>query len=192
MQLVVPDNLFAIIELSGQQQGFLSHGVLGYTSLDGHFVAVSGTSWSCFLEPAAQLICSGPLQYAAVPFALDNQHAFVCTELLSPHISCMPTVQCTGSEGPQGAMGSLNIGSVVFSLSNSVLKPVAARTDLLLSLQFQESLQREVKQGQDMKGTFLEQFSQEDFDAIISGWNDKLKRVADGEQRWGLFQAVKP
>ena len=49
-----------------------------------------------------------------------------------------------------------------------------------------------MKQAQDMKGAFLEQFSQEDFDAIVTGWNDKLKRVADGEQRWGLFQAMRP
>ena len=73
-----------------------------------------------------------------------------------------------------------------------MLKPVAAHTESSLWLQFEESLQREVKQAQDMKGAFLEQFSQEDFDAIVSGWNDKLKRVADGEQRWGLFQAMKP
>ena len=77
-------------------------------------------------------------------------------------------------------------------LSNRVLKPVAAHAESPLWLQFEESLQREVKQAHDMKGAFLEQFSQEDFNAIVSGWNDKLKRVADGEQRWGLFQAMKP
>ena len=76
-------------------------------------------------------------------------------------------------------------------LSTWVLKPIAAHTESSLRLQFEESLQREVKQAQDMNGAFLEQFSQEDFDAIVSGWNDKLKRVADGEQRWGLFQAMK-
>ena len=73
-----------------------------------------------------------------------------------------------------------------------MLKPVAAHAEASLWLQFEESLQREVNQAQVMKCAFLEQFSQEDFDAIVSGWNDKLKRVADGEQRWGLFQGMKP
>ena len=98
----------------------------------------------------------------------------------------------TGPGGPQGTLGLVIKGPVLLPFFLSVMKPVAARAQSSLWLQFEESLQREVKQAQDMKGAFLQQFSQEDFDAIVSGWNNKLKRVADGEQRWGLFQAVRP
>ena len=39
---------------------------------------------------------------------------------------------------------------------------------------------------------FVKDLSQDDYDAIISGWREKLQRVQAGEQRWGLYMARKP
>ncbi|KAK9830089.1 hypothetical protein WJX72_009725 [[Myrmecia] bisecta] len=58
--------------------------------------------------------------------------------------------------------------------------------------QFEKSLRRELEQAKADKATFVKDFSQEDYDAIVNGWQDKLVRVADGEQRWGLFIGTKP
>ena len=37
----------------------------------------------------------------------------------------------------------------------------------------------------------MQEFSREDYDAIVDGWKDKLERCAAGDQRWGLFTAEK-
>lgn len=58
--------------------------------------------------------------------------------------------------------------------------------------QFEASLKRELEVAQKGRADFVTDFSEKDYDAIISGWKDKLVRVADGEQKWGLFTAVKP
>jgi len=42
-----------------------------------------------------------------------------------------------------------------------------------------------------IKETFVEEFSQEDFDYIDQGWSDKLVRCNEGDQAWGLFTATK-
>ena len=42
------------------------------------------------------------------------------------------------------------------------------------------------------RADFVTEFSEKDYNAIVDGWQDKLVRVADGEQKWGLFTAVKP
>lgn len=37
----------------------------------------------------------------------------------------------------------------------------------------------------------MEEFSQEDYDAIVNSWTEKLQRCEAGDQRWGLFHATK-
>lgn len=38
---------------------------------------------------------------------------------------------------------------------------------------------------------YFKTFSSEDYDAIVQGWNDKLRRCDKGDQKWGLFYAEK-
>ena len=38
----------------------------------------------------------------------------------------------------------------------------------------------------------LQEFSLQDYDYLVQGWNDKLVRTSQGDQRWGVFQATKP
>ncbi|KAJ3702390.1 hypothetical protein LUZ61_006095 [Rhynchospora tenuis] len=57
--------------------------------------------------------------------------------------------------------------------------------------QFLEVLQRELDTVEKEKDVFIEDFSEEDYDAIVNGWKAKLKRSSDGEQLWGLFIATK-
>jgi hypothetical protein len=42
------------------------------------------------------------------------------------------------------------------------------------------------------KAAFVADFGEEGYEEISGGWRAKLKRVAAGEQRWGLFVARKP
>lgn len=58
------------------------------------------------------------------------------------------------------------------------------RTDLFVS-----SMQKEVSKMEDMKQDFIQEFSQENYDHLIQGWHDKLRRTED--QRWGVFYAEK-
>lgn len=37
----------------------------------------------------------------------------------------------------------------------------------------------------------LQEFSEEDYLAIVNGWKEKLARSRSGDQRWGLFYATK-
>ncbi|KAB1212292.1 Phosphoethanolamine N-methyltransferase 1 [Morella rubra] len=57
--------------------------------------------------------------------------------------------------------------------------------------QFMEVLERELKALEKDKDAFIEDFSEEDYDEIVSGWKAKLTRTSSGEQRWGLFIARK-
>lgn len=57
--------------------------------------------------------------------------------------------------------------------------------------QFLRVLRRELAEVEKNKDAFLADFTQEDYDAIVDGWNAKLKRSSVGEQRWGLFMATK-
>ncbi|KAG1347121.1 phosphoethanolamine N-methyltransferase 1 [Cocos nucifera] len=57
--------------------------------------------------------------------------------------------------------------------------------------QFLEVLQRELDAVEKDKDAFIQEFSREDYDEIVSGWKAKLKRSSFGEQRWGLFMAKK-
>ncbi len=59
-------------------------------------------------------------------------------------------------------------------------------------MQFEASLKKELEVAQKGRADFITEFSEKDYTAIVGGWQDKLVRVADGEQKWGLFTAVKP
>lgn len=50
--------------------------------------------------------------------------------------------------------------------------------------QFESSLRRELQKLHSHKNQFLSKFTQSDFDDLNSGWNSKLKRIADGDQGW--------
>lgn len=43
-----------------------------------------------------------------------------------------------------------------------------------------------------IKDEFLAEFSQDDYDAIMGGWSNKIVRCNAGNQKWGLFIADKP
>ncbi|CAL8468305.1 g7845 [Coccomyxa elongata] len=58
--------------------------------------------------------------------------------------------------------------------------------------QFEACLRKELETAKAGRDDFVRDFSAEDNDAIVSGWQDKLVRVGQGEQRWGLFLATKP
>ncbi|KAI5069232.1 hypothetical protein GOP47_0015533 [Adiantum capillus-veneris] len=46
--------------------------------------------------------------------------------------------------------------------------------------QFIDVLNKELEKFEKMKDSFLKEFSEEDYDAIVSGWKSKLKRCEDG------------
>jgi phosphoethanolamine N-methyltransferase len=58
--------------------------------------------------------------------------------------------------------------------------------------QFEASLQRELAAAKAEKAAFVAEFSEKDYSEVVGGWAAKLERVAEGEQRWGLFTARKP
>ncbi|XP_047330878.1 phosphomethylethanolamine N-methyltransferase-like [Impatiens glandulifera] len=57
--------------------------------------------------------------------------------------------------------------------------------------QFLKVLQEELDKVENEKEAFIQDFSKEDYDEIVSGWKSKMARSSAGEQRWGLFIAVK-
>eukprot|EP00250_Pteridium_aquilinum_P022641 c25496_g1_i1 orf=374-1858(+) len=57
--------------------------------------------------------------------------------------------------------------------------------------QFVNILNNELALFEKRKVSFLQEFSEEDYDAIVEGWKAKLKRCEEGEQKWGLFLATK-
>ncbi|XP_012686806.2 phosphoethanolamine methyltransferase isoform X2 [Clupea harengus] len=59
------------------------------------------------------------------------------------------------------------------------------------TVQFIRVIKRELGKGEDMREEFIQEFSQDDFDAIVNGWTEKLQRCELGDQRWGLFYATK-
>ncbi|TMW60908.1 hypothetical protein Poli38472_000950 [Pythium oligandrum] len=56
---------------------------------------------------------------------------------------------------------------------------------------FVEVLKEELERTLINKDEFIQETSEEDFDAIVSGWKSKLVRCAEGDQKWGLFYAKK-
>ncbi|KAH7658391.1 phosphoethanolamine N-methyltransferase protein [Dioscorea alata] len=73
-------------------------------------------------------------------------------------------------------------------LENAGFHEVVAedRTD-----QFMQVLQRELDAVEKDKDAFIHDFSEEDYNEIVDGWKAKLKRTSNGEQKWGLFFAIK-
>ncbi|CAN1265655.1 Phosphoethanolamine N-methyltransferase [Linum perenne] len=57
--------------------------------------------------------------------------------------------------------------------------------------QFNQVLQRELEAIEKEKHTFINDFSEEDYNDIVGGWKSKLVRSSAGEQKWGLFIAKK-
>ncbi|KAG2469289.1 PEAM3 methyltransferase, partial [Polypterus senegalus] len=55
--------------------------------------------------------------------------------------------------------------------------------------QFVQVLKEELQKFEDIRDEFIEEFLEEDYNDIIQGWNEKLKRCELGDQRWGLFYA---
>ncbi|XP_066574847.1 phosphoethanolamine methyltransferase isoform X2 [Amia ocellicauda] len=58
--------------------------------------------------------------------------------------------------------------------------------------QFIDVIKTELNRAEGMRQEFIEEFSQEDYDAIVNGWRQKLERCEFGDQRWGLFYAERP
>uniref|UniRef100_A0A8C5GVR6 phosphoethanolamine N-methyltransferase n=1 Tax=Gouania willdenowi TaxID=441366 RepID=A0A8C5GVR6_GOUWI len=58
--------------------------------------------------------------------------------------------------------------------------------------QFIQVIKTELQRAESIKEEFIEEFSEEDFIAIMNGWKEKLERSSTGDQRWGLFHALFP
>nr|XP_046262808.1 phosphoethanolamine methyltransferase isoform X2 [Scatophagus argus] len=57
--------------------------------------------------------------------------------------------------------------------------------------QFIQVIETELQRAETIKKEFTEEFSEEDYFAIVNGWKEKLGRSNSGDQRWGLFHATK-
>ncbi|XP_062379835.1 phosphoethanolamine methyltransferase isoform X2 [Sardina pilchardus] len=57
--------------------------------------------------------------------------------------------------------------------------------------QFVQVIKSELEKAEVMREEFIQEFSKEDYDAIVNGWTEKLQRCELGDQRWGLFYATK-
>ncbi|KAK6127617.1 hypothetical protein DH2020_038634 [Rehmannia glutinosa] len=57
--------------------------------------------------------------------------------------------------------------------------------------QFIKVLEKELDAVEKDKETFINDFSEDDYNEIVGGWKAKLIRSSSGEQRWGLFVAKK-
>ncbi|KAJ8406010.1 hypothetical protein AAFF_G00308980 [Aldrovandia affinis] len=55
--------------------------------------------------------------------------------------------------------------------------------------QFIQMIEMELKKAETMRKEYIEEFSEEDYNAIVTGWKEKLQRCDKGDQRWGLFYA---
>merc|ERR1712168_797539 len=73
-------------------------------------------------------------------------------------------------------------------IERSGFKNVVAmdKTNLMINI-----MKMELQKFNEIKEKFVVEFSQEDFDYIDQGWNDKLVRCSEGDQAWGLFTATK-
>ncbi|XP_078458513.1 uncharacterized protein LOC144937136 isoform X1 [Lampetra fluviatilis] len=56
---------------------------------------------------------------------------------------------------------------------------------------FVEVAKQEVARTELVKDEFVKEFSQDDYDYIVKGWQEKLYRCELGDQKWGLFYAEK-
>ncbi|KAK4375516.1 hypothetical protein RND71_006193 [Anisodus tanguticus] len=57
--------------------------------------------------------------------------------------------------------------------------------------QFMKVLQKELDIVEKERESFIQEFSEQDYNDIVGGWKAKLIRSSSGEQRWGLFIAKK-
>lgn len=57
--------------------------------------------------------------------------------------------------------------------------------------QFIQVLHRELRDAEAIKEEFIQEFSESDYLDIVNGWKDKVVRVGESDQRWGLFFAEK-
>uniref|UniRef100_A0AAY5EBT5 phosphoethanolamine N-methyltransferase n=1 Tax=Electrophorus electricus TaxID=8005 RepID=A0AAY5EBT5_ELEEL len=57
--------------------------------------------------------------------------------------------------------------------------------------QFIEVIKDELKRAERIKDEFIQEFSREDYEAVVNGWTEKLQRCEAGDQRWGLFYATR-
>ncbi|KAM9740956.1 phosphoethanolamine methyltransferase isoform 2-T2 [Menidia menidia] len=57
--------------------------------------------------------------------------------------------------------------------------------------QFIQVIQTELQRAEAIKEEFIQEFSEEDYLAIVNGWKEKLERSNSGDQRWGLFHATR-
>ncbi|XP_048883463.1 phosphoethanolamine methyltransferase isoform X2 [Brienomyrus brachyistius] len=55
--------------------------------------------------------------------------------------------------------------------------------------QFIQVIKRELKRAEDIKEEFIQEFSEEEYNTITSGWRLKIQRCERGDHRWGLFYA---
>nr|XP_028565999.1 phosphoethanolamine N-methyltransferase 3-like isoform X5 [Podarcis muralis] len=54
------------------------------------------------------------------------------------------------------------------------------------------ALTQELQELERSRQQFVQEFSESEFESLASGWREKLQRCADGDQRWGVFYALKP
>jgi len=76
-------------------------------------------------------------------------------------------------------------GKILESVGFKNVKAVD-KTDLMVEVMY-----RELADFHKIKDEFVKEFSQEDFDWIVKGWEDKIPRCKAGQQVWGLFTATK-
>lgn len=57
--------------------------------------------------------------------------------------------------------------------------------------QFVQVLKNELIKTKEISEEFINEFSEEDYNHIIEGWEAKVNRCADGDQKWGLFVGTK-
>ncbi|XP_059811318.1 LOW QUALITY PROTEIN: phosphoethanolamine methyltransferase [Hypanus sabinus] len=58
--------------------------------------------------------------------------------------------------------------------------------------QFLDVLEVELRDLEENKASFLQDFTEDDYSYIVRGWQAKMSRCEAGDQRWGLFYAEKP
>ncbi|KAM9849925.1 phosphoethanolamine methyltransferase [Aulostomus maculatus] len=57
--------------------------------------------------------------------------------------------------------------------------------------QFIQVIKMELQRAETIQSEFVEEFSEEDYSTIVDDWREKLERSTCGDQRWGLFHAMK-
>ncbi|ESO09748.1 hypothetical protein HELRODRAFT_183893 [Helobdella robusta] len=57
--------------------------------------------------------------------------------------------------------------------------------------QFVDILRKEIERVVASRDAFLKDFTESDYRALVDGWMSKLKRCDKGDQKWGLFFAIK-